>query len=97
MHGSILAGRGLNFFRQGNPLPLLGILIPNVGNSLDKGVEMTNGNDKSSFQPVAPQATGELLYGRFGKAKNHMQANWKAYATVAVIVLVVWWAWKKFA
>ena len=56
-----------------------------------------NETPSNSFQPIAPQATGELLYGRFGKAKNHMQENWKMYATVAVIVLVAWWIWKKFA
>ncbi len=51
----------------------------------------------TSFQPLAPQAPGELLYGRFGKAKNHMQQYWKGYLTLAVIVLLAWWLWKRFA
>lgn len=50
-----------------------------------------------SLQPLAPQAPGNVLYGRFGKVGNHMISNWKMYATVAVVVLLAWWLWKKYA
>jgi hypothetical protein len=57
----------------------------------------TTDPNNPSLQPLAPQAPGNVLYGRFGGLGNHMTQNWKTYALVAVVVLVAWWAWKKYA
>lgn len=46
-----------------------------------------------SLQPLAPQAPGNILYGRFG---NMAKTNWKMWAFVAVGVAVAWYFWKKY-
>jgi hypothetical protein len=56
------------------------------------------GNDPlapDTLQPLAPQAPGNVLTGRFGKL-TQAGTSWKTWAIVAVVALVVWWAWKKF-
>jgi hypothetical protein len=59
---------------------------------------MAMGNDPlapDTLQPLAPQAPGNVLTGRFGKLAPS-STNWKTWVTVGVVVLLGWYAWKKF-
>lgn len=58
---------------------------------------MAMGNDPlapDTLQPLAPQAPGNVLTGRFGKLSQGM--NWKTWTVVVLVALVAWWAWKKY-
>lgn len=47
-----------------------------------------------SLQPVAPQAPGDVLAGRFPTSSTLMQ-NWKVWAIVAVVVVAGFYFWKR--
>lgn len=46
-----------------------------------------------SLQPVAPQAPGNVLTGRFGTSS--MMQNWKVWLIVGLIVIAGFWLWKR--
>lgn len=47
-----------------------------------------------SLQPLAPQAPGNVLMGRFGKMTA--APSWKWWAIGGVIVVLGWWLWKRY-
>lgn len=40
-----------------------------------------------SLQPLAPQAPGNVLYGRF----KRVGMNWKTWVILGGVVLLIWW------
>jgi hypothetical protein len=57
---------------------------------------MDSPTDNPSLQPMAQQAPGNILAGRFGSFGRTASDNWKKVAVIAVVVLVVWYLYKKF-
>jgi hypothetical protein len=47
-----------------------------------------------SLQPVAPQAPGSALTGRF--STDSIMQNWKMWAIVAVVLIGGFYLWKKY-